>query len=131
MRLQAEDKYRDLKEKIRTLFEEHSGRYGYLKASMPCSAAKANRVSEKIVRREVRGMRPGERWAPLGMQGRHQKLSDFFINEKIPQGARAKWPLVFSEGSLLWVCGLRIAQAWRLIGDEPEILHLQLIKPQD
>ena len=79
---------------------------------------------------EVRGMRQGERWAPLGMQGRHQKLSDFFINEKIPQGARAKWPLVLSEGSLLWVCGLRIAQAWRLIGDEPEILHLQLIKPQ-
>jgi tRNA(Ile)-lysidine synthase len=79
---------------------------------------------------EVRGMRQGERWAPLGMQGRHQKLSDFFINEKIPQGARAKWPLVLSEGSLLWVCGLRIAQAWRLVGDEPEILHLQLIKPQ-
>ena len=79
---------------------------------------------------EVRGMRPGERWAPLGMQGRHQKLSDFFINEKVPQGARAKWPLVLSEGSLLWVCGLRIAQAWRLIGDEPEILHLRLVPPQ-
>ena len=68
--------------------------------------------------------------APLGMQGKHQKLSDFFINEKIPQGARAKWPLVLSEGSILWVSGLRISQAWRLIGDEPEILHLRLVPPK-
>jgi tRNA(Ile)-lysidine synthase len=79
---------------------------------------------------EVRAMHPGERWAPLGMQGKHQKLSDFFINEKIPQGARPKWPLVLSEGSILWVCGLRISQAWRLIGDEPEILHLHLVLPK-
>jgi len=31
---------------------------------------------------EVRSIRPGERWSPLGMQGKHQKLSDFFVNEK-------------------------------------------------
>jgi len=86
--------------------------------------------ADLVLPMEVRGMRPGERWAPLGMQGKHQKLSDFFINEKIPQGARAKWPLVLSEGSVLWVCGLRISQAWRLIGDEPEILHLHLASPK-
>jgi tRNA(Ile)-lysidine synthase len=86
--------------------------------------------ADLVLPMEVRGMRPGERWAPLGMQGKHQKLSDFFINEKIPQGARAKWPLVLSEGSVLWVCGLRISQAWRLIGDEPEILHLHLEPPK-
>ncbi len=85
--------------------------------------------ADLVLPMEVRGMRPGERWAPLGMQGKHQKLSNFFINEKIPQGARAKWPLVLSEGSVLWVCGLRISQAWRLIGDEPEILHLHLAAP--
>ena len=86
--------------------------------------------ADLVLPMEVRAMRPGERWAPLGLQGKHQKLSDFFINEKIPQGARAKWPLVLSEGSVLWVCGLRISQAWRLIGDEPEILHLHLAVPK-
>jgi tRNA(Ile)-lysidine synthase len=78
---------------------------------------------------EVRPMRTGERWSPLGMALKHQKLSDFFVNEKIPQSARAKWPLVLSGGSVVWVVGLRIAQAWRLVGDESEILHLQLYAP--
>jgi len=75
---------------------------------------------------EVRPMRTGERWSPLGMALKHQKLSDFFVNQKIPQTARSRWPLVLSGGSILWVAGLRIAQAWRLQGDESEILHLQL-----
>jgi len=79
---------------------------------------------------EVRPARTGERWSPLGMPGKTQKLSDFFVNQKIPQPARALWPLVFCEGSLLWVAGLRIAQAWRLLGDELEVLHLSLQKPQ-
>ncbi len=78
---------------------------------------------------EVRPMRKGERWSPLGMALKHQKLSDFFVNEKIPQTARASWPLVLSGGSIVWVAGLRIAQAWRLLGDESEILHLQLHAP--
>jgi len=78
---------------------------------------------------EARPARPGERWSPLGMPGKSQKLSDFFVNQKIPQPTRALWPLVLCEGSLLWVAGLRISQAWRLIGDEPEILHLSLRRP--
>jgi tRNA(Ile)-lysidine synthetase-like protein len=78
---------------------------------------------------EVRSMRTGERWSPLGMALKHQKLSDFFVNQKIPQTARARWPVVLSGGSVLWVAGLRIAQAWRLLGDEREILHLQLHAP--
>ena len=78
---------------------------------------------------EVRPMRTGERWSPLGMALKHQKLSDFFVNQKIPQTARVSWPLVLSGGSILWVAGLRIAQAWRLLGDECEILHLQLHAP--
>lgn len=78
---------------------------------------------------EVRPMRAGERWSPLGMALRHQKMSDFFVNQKIPHSSRARWPLVLSGGSVIWVVGLRIAQAWRLVGDESEILHLQLHVP--
>ncbi len=75
----------------------------------------------------VRAMQTGERWAPLGLECGSQKLSDFFVNNKIPQAARAKWPLVLSGGeSVVWVIGLRIAHGWRLQGDENEILHLSL-----
>jgi len=71
----------------------------------------------------------GERWSPLGMVHKHQKMSDFLINKKIPRTVRNSWPVVCSAGSILWVAGLRIAQAWRLTGDEGEVLHLQLIPP--
>lgn len=77
----------------------------------------------------VRGANPGERWSPLGMILQRQILSDFFINQKIPHYLRKQWPLVTSGGSVIWAAGLRIAQAWRLLGDEPEILHLELVKP--
>jgi len=78
---------------------------------------------------QVRQPLEGERWSPLGMVHKHQKMSDYFINKKIPRAARGLWPVVCSAGSVLWLVGLRIAQAWRLTGDEAEILHLQLIPP--
>lgn len=77
----------------------------------------------------IRAPFEGERWSPLGMVNKRQKMSDFFINQKIPRAARKLWPVVCSAGSILWVAGLRIAQAWRLTGDEHEVLHLELIAP--
>lgn len=78
----------------------------------------------------VRQPMVGERWSPLGMVHKRQKMSDFLINQKIPRTARSFWPVVCSAGSILWVVGLRISQAWRLTGDEVEVLHLQLIPPE-
>lgn len=75
---------------------------------------------------EMRIPQPGERWAPLGLEKGSQKLSDFFVNNKIPQAARANWPVVQSGGSIVWLVGLRLAHNWRLRGDEQEILHLSL-----
>ncbi len=74
----------------------------------------------------VRAMQSGERWLPLGLRTGRQKLSDFFVNQKIPRSARATWPLVLSGESVVWVVGLRIAHNWRLTGDEFEIFQLSL-----
>ena len=77
----------------------------------------------------VRAPFEGERWSPLGMVHKRQKMSDFFINQKIPRAARKSWPVVCSWGSIRWVGGMRNAQAWRLTGDESEVLHLELVEP--
>lgn len=74
----------------------------------------------------LRAMRAGERWTPLGLRDGSQKLSDFFVNNKIPQPARAGWPLVLSGEAVIWVVGLRIAHPWRLQGGETQVLHLCL-----
>ncbi len=56
---------------------------------------------------------PGLRFAPLGMQGHHQLLGDFFTNRKVPTSLRSGWPLIVdqSNGEVLWVCGLQLAHA--------------------
>lgn len=71
---------------------------------------------------------PGLRWRPLGMIEGSQKLSDTFVNAKIPQSARAKYPVIMKNGELVWVPGLRISQVFRLVEKEPQILHLELLQ---
>jgi tRNA(Ile)-lysidine synthase len=77
---------------------------------------------------EVRGMHPGERFQPLGMDGRSQKLSDFWINAGLPRRARARWPLVCTRGEVAWIPGYRIDQRFRVTSSTEKILHLMLRK---
>lgn len=76
----------------------------------------------------VRGRKAGDRFQPLGLNGHSQKLSDFLINQKIPEKARDAWPLVTWEDEILWVAGIRPCHAYRLQGTEAEVLHLRLVK---
>ena len=41
---------------------------------------------------ELRVRRPGDVFEPLGLKGHSQKLSDFFVNVKLPRRARDRWP---------------------------------------
>lgn len=53
----------------------------------------------------VRRWRPGDRMRPLGMRG-HRKLSDIFIDGKVPRAARHAVPIVEAGGEIVWVPGL-------------------------
>ncbi len=76
----------------------------------------------------VRRRAPGDRFQPLGMEGRWVKLSDFFVNVKLPRRARAAWPLVCSEGQIAWIPGYRPAHSFRITDSTQRALHLQLEK---
>ncbi|MCJ7696076.1 MAG: tRNA lysidine(34) synthetase TilS [Anaerolineaceae bacterium] len=76
----------------------------------------------------VQGKLQGDRWCPLGLGGHSQKLSDFFINEKVPTGARLKWPLVVSGEEIIWVAGFRPSEKTALTGEETTVLNLSLKK---
>ncbi|NOY84281.1 MAG: tRNA lysidine(34) synthetase TilS [Nitrospirae bacterium] len=56
----------------------------------------------------IRGWRQGDRFAPLGMGGRHKKLQDFFIDAKIKRVDRHRIPVLSSREGILWVIGHRI-----------------------
>jgi len=74
----------------------------------------------------IQAPHPGLRWQPLGLIEGRQKLSDSFINAKIPQTARAQYPLVMMADEVAWVPGLRIGHSFRLKEKEPQVLHLEL-----
>lgn len=78
---------------------------------------------------ELRARRSGDRFEPLGMEGHSQKLSDFLVNEKVPQRARERWPLLCSSETVIWVPGYRPAHPFRLTPVSRKILYLSLVRP--
>jgi tRNA(Ile)-lysidine synthase len=76
----------------------------------------------------LRRRRDGDRFQPLGLEQGSQKLSDFFVNEKLPARARAAWPLVTRGDEIVWVPGYRLAHPYRLRTDSARALRLALVK---
>jgi tRNA(Ile)-lysidine synthase len=57
----------------------------------------------------LRARRPGDRFAPQGLDGHTQKLSAFMINVKIPASWRDHIPLLTVNGRIAWVAGWRVS----------------------
>lgn len=72
---------------------------------------------------EVRLRRPGDAFRPLGARG-SKKLKDFFIDKKIPRFLRDRVPLLISGGSIAWVMGHAIDNAYRLKPDSVAALRV-------
>ena len=83
----------------------------------------ASRLPKKL---EIRARRPGDRFEPFGMDGHTIKLSDFFINEKLPHRAREAWPLLCSGDTVIWVPGYRPAHPFRLTDRTRQVIYFTL-----
>jgi len=71
---------------------------------------------------------PGDRFQPLGMGGKSMKISNFMINQKIPQRSRAAWPLVCVGDEIIWVPGYRLAHPFRVNEKSQRIVLLTLLQ---
>jgi tRNA(Ile)-lysidine synthase len=61
--------------------------------------------------------------------GKHGgKLADFFINVKLPQRARKRWPLICVGEEIAWVPGYRIGHTFRITSDTKQVFKLHLYK---
>jgi tRNA(Ile)-lysidine synthase len=76
----------------------------------------------------VRVRKPGERFNPLGMGGHSIKVSEFMINEKIPQRARGEWPLVLSGKDVIWIPGIRQSDMGRITPTTKKLVRLTLTR---
>ncbi|MFH1135622.1 MAG: tRNA lysidine(34) synthetase TilS [Pseudomonadota bacterium] len=73
----------------------------------------------------VRSVRPGDRFQPLGFSGT-RKLSDFFIDKKIPAPRRPFVPLVCDGDGVVWVGGFRSAERTRVGPGATSVVMLTL-----
>lgn len=74
---------------------------------------------------QVRYWQEGDTFMPLGMKGR-KKLSDFFVDEKVPLHLKHRIPLVLSGDEIIWVAGYRIAEPCKVTGQTRKIHILAL-----
>ena len=79
----------------------------------------------------LRSWRDGDSFTPLGMSGR-KKVSDFFIDEKIPLYEKQRIPLlVTAGGEVVWVCGMRLDDRFKITPATRRVLRLEYSSPSD
>lgn len=76
----------------------------------------------------IRNRRQGDRFQPLGMEGR-KKLKEFFIDEKIPREEREKIPLLVQrkQPNILWVVGRRQAEKAKVSQETKRVLKVEIL----
>lgn len=63
----------------------------------------------------LRHWRAGDVFQPLGMEGKHQKLQDFFNNQKVSRFNKEKiWILEDAAGRICWVVGHRVDERFKI-----------------
>ncbi|BBB48321.1 tRNA lysidine(34) synthetase TilS [Pelolinea submarina] len=74
----------------------------------------------------LRTWQDGDRYQPLGLLKGQQKLSDFWINNKVPLRAKGHWPLLFSGGNLVWVPGFPPSQLVKVSSETQNVLKARV-----
>lgn len=75
----------------------------------------------------VRSRLPGDRFRPLGLNGR-KKLKEFFIDLKVPEALRDQVPIIVDQQEILWVASYRQSEHGKVTGETKKILQLSITK---
>ena len=77
----------------------------------------------------LRSWKPGDTFIPLGMKGR-KKVSDFLIDSKVPLFQKQQYPVLETEdGEIVWLCGQRIDDRFKLTETTRSVLRLEFNRP--
>lgn len=74
----------------------------------------------------IRNWKKGDSFQPLGMKGR-KKLSDFWIDRKVPQSKRKNIPLVLKDEQIVWIAGQQIDDQFKITSNTRKILKIECI----
>ncbi|MBL4676097.1 MAG: tRNA lysidine(34) synthetase TilS [Mucilaginibacter sp.] len=76
----------------------------------------------------IRSWQQGDTFYPLGMKTR-QKLSDFFIQQKVPLHAKKNIPLLVNgNGDIMWIGGYRPSDKYKVSASTKKVAIFELFK---
>jgi len=75
---------------------------------------------------QIRKYHEGDKFYPLGMKGK-KKLSDFFIDEKIPLPEKRNIWLLISGDDIAWIINYRIDDRFKITEETTKALVVSLI----
>jgi tRNA(Ile)-lysidine synthase len=71
----------------------------------------------------LRSWRDGDWFFPFGLHGK-KKVSDFFIDRKVPLTEKHRIPVLESNGSIVWVCGYRLDERFMITNNTTATVKL-------
>jgi tRNA(Ile)-lysidine synthase len=85
----------------------------------------ADALDKEII---IRTQLSGDRYSPLGLKGKSQKLSDFWINNKVPKRVRSTWPLVLCKDEIIWIPGFQPSYSHRITGETKKAVRMEIVQ---
>lgn len=73
----------------------------------------------------VRTRQDGDRMQPLGLDGNSASVSDIMINRRIPESARARWPIVANDEHIIWLVGIGLDDRVRIKESTQRVIQLR------
>ncbi|MCB0281126.1 MAG: tRNA lysidine(34) synthetase TilS [Calditrichae bacterium] len=77
----------------------------------------------------IRNWKYGDSFYPIGSKGR-QKLSDFFVNNKVDKIQKTKIPIITTKNKIVWIAGMRLDGRFK-VDDKTKIIYRIELKYDD
>ncbi len=76
----------------------------------------------------IRNYKNGEKFYPLGMKGKSQKMSDFLTNQKLSRFEKESTLILESEQKIAWVINHRASELYKCDKHTEKVLHLKFLE---
>jgi tRNA(Ile)-lysidine synthase len=78
---------------------------------------------------KLRTWRSGDIFQPFGMNGQHQRLQDYFVNQKLSVAEKSRVRILEDyTGKVIWIVGYRLDERFRVLPEHEALIDIHYIQ---